>query len=223
MLQEMIRLPPPTVFCSSCWQAAAHSPVPNRSGQKGIFQSQEGCQRVPTPPPLIVHFAEPHTRLPRAHLAGTFLPPQSALCSRSALTAQLSVNKRALWQDARQHSAASSPRRVEIASYGRNTAFAALWGAKRAHQESRIGTAQHPSRARHLLVFQPQKAHISEQSRGVWETPLLCNPMPGCGAFRDGATRGTQPRRARSPRPRRPSATGMFRMDAPGVFGNAER
>lgn len=31
--------------------------------------------------------------------------------------------------------------------------------------------------------------------------PGLCNPAPGCGAFRDGATRGTRPRRARSPRP----------------------
>lgn len=131
VLQEVVRLPPPTVFCSSCWQAAAHSPVPNRSGQKGIFQSQEGCQRMPTPPPLIARFAEPHTRLPRARLAGTFLPPQSALCSRSALTAQLSVNKRALRQDARRHSAASLPRRVEIASFGRKAAFAVLWGAKR--------------------------------------------------------------------------------------------
>lgn len=209
VLQEMVRLPPPTVFCSSCWQAAAHSPVPNGSGQKGISQSQEGWQRMPTLPSFDCTPRGATQTAPKGTPCWNL--PASRMCPVLKVCSQLSVNKHALWQGAWQHSAASLPRRVEAASYGGQSCGCCAVRCKVCTPQIRNGgthgTAQHPSAARHLLTAQPPKAHISEQSRGVWETPALCNRAAGRGALRDGATRGTQPRRARSPRPAGLSAT----------------
>lgn len=116
VLQEMVRLPPPTVFCSSCWQAAAHSPVPNGSGQKGISQSQEGWQRMPTLPSFDCTPRGATQTAPKGTPCWNL--PASRMCPVLKVCSQLSVNKHALWQGAWQHSAASLPRRVEAASYG---------------------------------------------------------------------------------------------------------